>query len=372
MNAKSSEGTEGRETQLRRPYVAAVILIGFVVLLRIVPFDFGVTEHFKPDNWAEMSFAVGAAMLAVVGIITSVVISGENDRRSAFVDDLTFVLQELERKARSDPDRTLTEVYGNSLDKLRATIDERQPMKYSVSTIGIFSFFSFLVSALLALENQDFRWIYCSFLLGVALLVGYVVYCIEEFWSIDKFSSVPEKKGNLTLQAVRINGQALYFETESKEPEVLVTQRIRRMQFDVRSEGQVRNGFFHAIIRYANGRSTHIPEPNTYLGDTVFADGWNLVISPDRRLDTGIIQGNGPIGLSFEVCRDTADNPPMGEVPLRGLGTREIRRYCSIPDGFIAESVELRVYEDPLFRSNYKRRPVDLVTVQLIRNRTQT
>lgn len=135
---------ERKGMQLRRFYmVITIILICIIIPLRFIFLEYGM-EDFRPDNWGEMSFAVGAAVLTLVGIISSVVISGENERRNGFLDDSTFVLQELERKALSNPDRTLNEVYDNSINKLRATINERQPIKYlEFSIIGFFSFFSF-------------------------------------------------------------------------------------------------------------------------------------------------------------------------------------------------------------------------------------
>lgn len=341
-----------------------ILVIVLVVIIRIGLFDFQKTANFRPDNWAEMSFAVGASILTLVGIITSIVVSNENNRRSEFKDNLTFVMNKVIDKARINPDRSLTEIYDNSEQQLRAVINERSPLKYSDGIIGILSFFCFLLSALFALENINFKWIYGLFLIGVALLVGYVVYGIVEFEKIDRFSRLPEKRGTLSLLSVRINGQALHFDSESREPIIAIQDRIRRMELGVRFEGRVRNGFFHAVFRYRNGMSTHIPEQNTYLGDIVFADGWNLVISPDKRLDTGIIQSNGPVELLFEVCRDITENPQIREIEIPRLGRREIHRYCSIPDNYALESIELRVFEDPLFRSSYKRRQVDLITIR--------
>jgi len=41
-----------------------------VVFIRIIPFDIRATVNFRPYNWAEMSFTVGASILSLVGIIT--------------------------------------------------------------------------------------------------------------------------------------------------------------------------------------------------------------------------------------------------------------------------------------------------------------
>lgn len=342
-------------------YVLFVLVL--VVIFRIAPFDFKTTNTFRPRNWAEMSIAVGASILALVGIITSIVVSNENNQRGQFVDELTNIMDKLRERASINADRSLTQIYDNSVQKMSETIDERLPLKYSDGIIGIISFFCFLLSALSALENITFKWVYGLFLTGVALLVGYVVYCILEFEKIDRFSRLPEMEGNLTLLSVRINGEAIPFNSD-REPVIAIPRRIRRLEFGVRFEGQVRNGFFHAVIRYRNGQSTHIPEPNTYLGDTVFAEGRILVISPDKRLDTGILQSNGPVELLFDVCRDISENPQIGETEISGLGRRGIHRYCSIPEDYILESIELRVFEDPLFKSNYKRREIDLITVR--------
>lgn len=342
-----------------------IILALFIILIiRIELFELRTTEAFKPDSWAEMSFAIGASILTLVGIITSIVLSNENDRRREFIDDLTFVLNKLKYKARINPDRSLSRVYENSDERFSAIIADRSPLKYSDGIIGILSFFFFLTSGIIALENLYFKWIYGTFLTGVALLVGYVVYCIFEFKKIDGFSRLPELgERNLTLFSVSINGQSIHFDAESREPVIAVYSRIRRMEFGVRLEGQVRNGFFHAVIRYRNGQSTHIPEPNTYLGDTEFADGLNLVISPNKRLDTGILQNNGPVELLFEVCKDMTENPIIREIEVSRLGRREMRQYCSIPANYAIESIELRVWEDPLYQSSHKRREVAILTV---------
>lgn len=352
---------------MRRHYYF-IIVLSFLIVIRTLPFEFTLSEIFRPDNWSEMSFAVGAATLTLVGIITSIVVSNENDRRNEFIEHLTFILGKLKEKARINPDITFNKIYDNSQEKLKIIIDERLPMKYSEGIIGILSFYSFLISALLALEGYNFKWIYFAFLLGITLLAGYVTYCIEEFYKIDRFSSMPEKKGNIALKTIKINGQNKLFDPKSKDPVITFTNKIKRMEFRVGFEGKVRNGFFHAIIRYTNGYSSHIPEPNTYLGDFVFADGWILTISPDKRLDTGILQKIGqPVEVSFEVCKDISENLPIGETEISTLGKKKIHRFCSLPEKFIVDSIELRVYEDPLFKSSYKRRQIDLITVHIER-----
>ena len=341
-----------------------ILVLFILVIIRIEYFELRTTESFKPDSWVEMSFAIGASILTLVGIITSIVISNENDRRREFVDNLEFVMGKLEEKARINPDRSLSRIYENSDDKFSAIRDERSPLNYSDGIIGILSFCFLLTSGCIALENFDFKWIYGTFLTGVALLIGYVVYCIFEFEKIDRFSRLPELgERSLTLFSVKINGQPIQFDSDSREPVIAFSSRIRRMEFGMRFEGQVRNGFFHAVIRYRNGQSTHIPEANTYLGDTVFANGLNLVISPNKRLDTGILQNNGPVELLFEVCKDMTENPIIREIEVSRLGRREMRQYCSIPANYAIESIELRVWEDPLYQSSNKRREVDILTV---------
>lgn len=350
---------------LRKHHHVILVLV-IVVILYIVPFKHEITAKYGFINWAEMSISIGAAILTLVGIITSIVISNENTKRGGFSDDLTFVMNKTMEKTRYNPDRRLSDVYNNSERIMREVIEDRSPLEYSDGNIGILSFFFFLVSALLALENVFFKWIYGSFLIGVALLVGYVVYCILTFKKIDEFSRLPDIEGTLTLLSVRINGEALPFDIESREPEIRIPPIIRRMEFGLRFEGKKRNGFFHSVIRYTNGQSTHIPEPNTYLGDTVFADGRILVISPDKRLDTGILQNNGPVEIIFELCRDLTENPQIRELVIPRLGERgtRVHGYCSIPNDFQIESIELRIFEDPLFISSYKRREIDIITVR--------
>lgn len=343
-------------------YHYVFILLILLAAGRVLPFDIIPTEIYRPDNWAGVSFGVGAAILTLVGIITSIVISNENNRLGEFVENLNLVLGELKEKSRINPDRRLIRTYEIAVQKLESVIDERSPLGYSDGIIGLVSFFCFLISAILALESIEFRWVYYSFLLGIALLVGYVVYIILQFLKIDGFSHIPKKDGKISLLSIRINGQHRQFDIKNNEIIIRFPKIIRRVEFGVRFKGKIRNGFFHAIIRYTNNRSSHIPEPNTYLGNTVFANAQNLVISSDKRLDTGILQGDEPIELVFEVCKDIEENPPIGSAQT-SLGIKEIHQYCSIPKGYHMESIELRVYEDPLYKSSYKRREIDLIKV---------
>ena len=53
-------------------------------------------------------------------------------------------------------------------------------------------------------------------------------------------------------------------------------------------------------------------------------------------------------------------------MPVEGLGKRKVYKYCSIPKDFQVSAIEIRVYEDPFYKPNYKRRAIDLITVRPI------
>lgn len=348
---------------------ALIILAG----VRVAPFEFETSQFYNPTNWAGVSIAIGAAILTLVGIITSIVVSNENDRRVEVVDNLDFVLEKVKQKARINANLSFKEMYDNSEQKIEEAIIERSRLNYSDGTIGLISFFCFVISSVLAIESFEFKWVYFTFLLGLALIVGYVTYCLFQFRIIDKLSQLPEKNGNLSLRSVRINGEDIHFDRNNKAHNLTYTNLIRRMGFGLKFTGQVRNGFFHATVIYKKDDDqsklgiTYVPEPNTYLGNTVFADGVVLVISPDKRLDTGIMQSDKPVEIFFEICKGFTDNEQIGETEIQAIGKKPIRKYCSIPEGFHIELIEFRVYEDPLFRSSYKRREVDTLTVNIER-----
>lgn len=341
--------------------IGLAFTLGSIYLTSLEP-----TQWYKADNWATISIAIGATILTLVGIITSILVGNENSRRTEFIENLSFISNNVEEKGRINPDRSLTEIYNNSIRKMRVVIDQLAPLKYSEGIIGIFSFFFFLISALLAIYGYPFKFIIGNFAVGIILLVGYINYVIEEFLKIDSSSALPKKKGELTLLTLKINGNNQYFEMKSKETSIKLTEKIRRMEFRVGFVGNVRNGFLHTSIRYTNGASSYIPDSNTFLSNFGFTDGYILTLY-DRRLDTGLLQSDEPIELAMDVCRDLNENPFQEDVPVEGLGRRKVYRYCSIPLNFQEDRIEIRVYEDPFFKPNFKRREIDVITIHLIK-----
>lgn len=202
------------------------------------------------------------------------------------------------------------------------------------------------------------------------MLTGYVIYCAKEFAKIDKFSFPPKKKGKLTLQRVKINGEPVHFRNENSDKAtkfVNFTQKIERLEFKIRFEGHVRNGFLHATVKYTNGRVSYIPDSNTYLSNFGFVDDYTLT-PLEKEFDTGVLQGNGPVDLLFDLVlrsrKETDENPVIARGFIDRLGGKNIYRYCSIPEDFLVDSIEIRVLEDPFFKSNYKRREVDCITLR--------
>lgn len=349
----------------RRHHYLTIVLIA-AVLVVIAFTEIGPTEQYRPDTWGAMSFTVGASILTLVGIFTSILTSNENNRRVEFSENLTRILEKVERKERTNPDRSLDDIYDTSKKKLRALIDTITPLRYSEGIIGILSFYFFLLSAFCAIFGYPFKSVLGSFLIGIALLVGYVIYCIDEFVKIDRSSLIPKKKGNLTLLTVRINGVTRHFETEGKDVSVAVDQRISRIETRVRFEGELRNGFLHAVVKYTNGLASYIPDPNTFLHNFGFANDFTLTLL-EKGFGTGLLQNTERLDLSFELVlrsrKNTEENPLVAKAFIERLGEKEIFKHCSIPDGFVVDSIEIRAYEDPFFRPNYKRREVDCIVL---------
>lgn len=344
-------------------YFIIIACIGMTAWIAITQSE--PTELWKPDSWATLSVAVGATMLTLVSIITSILVSNENNRRTEFIEDFTLVFDRLEDKQRTNPDRSLTAIYDNSMRKMRTLTDEMSPLKYSEGLIGMLSFFLFLFSAISAIIGNPFKLTIGYFGIGIILLIGYFIYIIEEFTKIDRLSTLPKKSGELTLLTARLNGENRHFEMRGKEAFVQYNERITRMEFRARFAGYVRNGFLHATVKYADNVVSYVPDVNTYISRFVFADGYHLTIEPDRRLDTGILQSNDPVELSIDVCRDIAENSTIGEVEVSRIGRKPVHRFCSVPENSIVNTVGLRIWEDPLYKANYKRRDIDLITVHL-------
>jgi len=351
--------------KLRLHHILTLALV-FIMIVVLALIEVEATDLFRPDNWAAMSIGFGASILTLVGIITSILTSNENNRRTEFIENLNIVLKKIEDKIRINPDRSLTEIYENSKKTIKALIDNMLPMKYSEGITGILSFYFFLVSAFIAVIGWKFKFVFGFFLFGIALSVGYVAYCVIEFAKIDSSSSLPKKKGELELQAVKVNGRTLPFETIGKEIFISSSQRIERIEFKVRFKGTVRNGFFHAIVRYTNGLASHIPDSNTYLANFGFVDDHILTLL-EKEADTGVLQKSEQLDLSFDLIlrssKGTEENPLILKAFIERLGEKDIYKYLSIPDDFVVNVIEIRIYEDPFFKPTYKRREIDCITI---------
>ena len=185
-----------------------------------------------------------------------------------------------------------------------------EPLKFTVSLIGLLSFFFFLGSAVFAIWDFPYKWILSSFLIGIDLLIGYVIYMAEEFVTMDKLSSPKKKKGELTLQDVRINGIHKEFEQNKKEISFSIGKKVEKMEFKLRFNGNVRNGFLHATVRHSNGIA-YVPDENTFLASFGFRDDFGLTLLD--KFDTGVLYVNGKQNFHFELVlrskKETEVNP---------------------------------------------------------------
>ncbi len=55
----------GIDLKLSKDHYLILVLI-IIVTIRIKFYELRTTEYFKPDSWAEMSFAIGASILTLV------------------------------------------------------------------------------------------------------------------------------------------------------------------------------------------------------------------------------------------------------------------------------------------------------------------
>lgn len=340
-----------------------IFTVGVFICITIVGgIEFG--EEWSQDTWAAMSVAFGASILTLVGIINTILTGNENKRRTEFNNNLMLFLKKIDEKKRINPDKSLAEVYANSEEKLKTI--ELPPLKFSEGIIGIFAFYAFLISAVSALFFPWIKLVLGSFLVGLALSVGYVMYCIIEFRTIDRASFIPDKIGDLTLHTVKLDGIPEHFEFKDKKASIELDQGIKRIEFNLRFKGKTRNGFLHAIVRYTNGLASHIPDSNTFLANFGFVNDYNLALL-EKELDTGILQIDGTIDLSLNIIlrseKKSKENPIIAIGFLERLGQKEIYKYCSIPKDFLISSIELRIYEDPLFKAGYGRREIDCIQI---------
>ena len=361
----------GNRRSWLRVYQFFTALLVVALALFLYSTNLSSNENFRADSWSQMSISIGASVLTLVAIITSIGLSNENNRRLEFNENLNGILNRIDKK--NNPDRSFDEIYENSKQKIRYVIDSVPILRYIESLIGIFSFFLFLFSAIFAVMGYPFFYTFGFFAYGIVFLIGYVMYVIEEFAIMDRFSNLSKPKGVLRLLRIKINGAQKEFELKNKEVLLKLTKRVERIEFKVRFEGTTRNGFLHAIAKYKNGLSSHIPDSNTYLATFGFIDNYHLTLL-EKEFDTGILQVEKSIDLTFEVIlrgsKGTEENPLLGKGLVGGF-EKEVYSQCSIPENYDIEAIELRMYEDPLYRPNMKRREIDCIIFKINKRRNR-
>lgn len=354
-----------------RPYQGFIILGFLAILTYFLSFLPEPSGLYRPDNWASISISLGASILTLVGIIATIVTSNENNRRA----ELDGVLSNIEKRAITKRDNThdkkLIQIYEDSIKKIRKMKESIVLIKYQESAIGIISFFFFLASSFYAIIGSPFFFVLGFFLFGMLFLIGYIIYIVEEFSIIDK-SSFPEKNTcTLSLLEVQINNQNREFKTLNKKISISINEKIKTIKFKVRLTGTVKNGFLHAIAKYAKPNEffeSHIPDRNTNLMNFGFITNYQLILMPqEKQFDTGILQLKGSIELDFDVVlrseKNSTENPKVTDLPVMPFGTIPVYNYCSVTEGFVVDSIELRLYEDPYFKPDYKRVEKDCLTV---------
>lgn len=348
-----------------------IILLIFVIVFSIyvwiakpVP-----TANYSANNWATMSIEIGASVLTLVAIITAIALGNENSRRIEFNDNLNAFVNKVEEKKSLNPDKSFNELYDSSKEKILKIIDSTPPLRYSESVIGILGFYFFLTSALYAILGGSFQLTVAFFLYGIAMLIGYIFYVLEEFRIADRYSHVKKKSGSLSLLAAKINGVPYNLSVEKQQTSVTINHKIERMEFKLRFKGEARNGLLHATVKCLNGAVSFIPESNTYLANFGFANDYFLVLL-EREFDTGILQINGEKDFLFELLlrnqKGSEVNPLIAKAFVERLGEQEIFKHCSLGNDVKINVIELRIYEDPLYKPNFKRRELDCITIKIV------
>jgi len=351
--------------------ITLLLIMGIFFLVLLT--DIEATELYDPNSWASMSIAFGASILTVVGIITSVVTSNVNDRRAEFIDLQNNILNIVEERERIIQDTELNKYYKNSKNKIIELIEERAPMKYSESYIGFASFFLFLSSVILAIYGVYYKFILGSFLLGIGLLSGYVSYCVIEFWKIDQYSFFPDKDGKLEILSVNVNGkdEKLLDNIGDKVRVLLLPENITIdvIEFKVKFRGKLRNGFLHSIVKYIDGSESHIPDRYTSL--LAFGFIKNFLLTTINGIDTGMLHNDNPIELLLRIIirspKGGKDNKFLMRRSVPPYGEQDIYTFCSVPNDVKIDNINIRMYEDPLYRPKYKRRTVDLIRIKIER-----
>ena len=106
-----------------RAYQVFIVISLIITFLSVFTSDFGPSGFYTPDGWAQMSISVGASILTLVAIIAAIVLSNENNKRIEMTDNLAAMLNKMEEKERTNPDRSLSEIYAQSKTKVAEIID---------------------------------------------------------------------------------------------------------------------------------------------------------------------------------------------------------------------------------------------------------
>lgn len=338
------------------------------------------SQSYDANDWATISIALGAVILTLVGIVTSILTSRENVRRADFSENLSRILSRLELKIRLNPNRGLNSVYQNSQNKLSALNEKMAPMKYADGLLGIISFTLFFSSALFAIWGYPFNWTFGSFVGGISLLGGYLVYYVEECIKIDVLSIIPKKDGKISLLSLKINDIDYSFEEKEKEIVFKLDEKINRVRLKVKIEGKYRNGFLDAFVKYFDTQAKEDdlglviqqfswnPDHNTYLSDFGYLNDLTLLpLEPNH--NTGLLQTNKkPVELDFDIILRNKSKKKIANVSLDGV-PKKLYNTCSVPDNLIIEFIDIRLYEDPTYKPKDKRRVIDQFSLKPIRNK---
>jgi len=180
---------------------------------------------------------------------------------------------------------------------------------------------------------------------------------------MDNLSTIPKKKGKLTLLSIKVDDEKCHFEEKGNEVFFTCTEKPNRLELKVRFEGEVRNGFLDAFVKYTNDLFTYIPDSNTYLSDFGFTNCYRLTILEGKKFDTGILQTiDKPLELSFDIVLLTESNTLIAAGIVDGQ-MKQIYKNCSVPKDFVVDFIDVRLYEDPSFKPSFKRRIVDQITL---------
>jgi hypothetical protein len=343
-----------------------IYIIGFLAfsIVAILFSDIEPTGLYKPDIWAGISIALGASILTLVGIVTSILTSNENNRRAEFSDILSEIFNKLGEKSKTNPDKRLSKVYDNSQEKIKSLLEKMEPLMYQDGVLGLLSFLFLCLSALSAIWGYPFKFILLSFIVGVGFLGGYVVYYYEECMNMDKISKIPEKKGQLKLLSIKIDGEPYHFEVKGNEAFFPLSQEPKRIELMVEFKGNARNGFLDAFVKYTNDLYSYIPDSNTCLSDFGFTDNYRLTLLEGGKFDTGVLQlTDKTLEMSFDIVLRSEKNILL----TKGIVNEQIRliyKHCSVPEDFVVDFIDVRLYEDPSFKPSYKRRIVDYITLR--------